>query len=190
MLGARRPVSPPRRGPGDSPATGSLPGSPGEESRALSTRLQRSCHLQSRQGQSRPQAGSVRRSPSTKTLCNALSPNGAIWVMRSLLVKVKDAPKEGGARCGMPPCTTWGKDRAPGHRSMAKVSHTSKEVHGRRGSRAWERLPKKKKPSSWQEGAWQAAGCVLHRAPRKPVWFSNEGYICFAKPQTTPPKSV
>lgn len=29
--------------------------------------------------------------------------------------------------------------------------------------------------------------CMLHPAPRKPMWFSNEYYICFAKPQTTPP---
>lgn len=90
----------------------------------------------------------------------------------------------------MLPCTVWGKDRAPGHRGMAKVSYTSKEVCERRGSRTWERVPKKKKRSSCQEGAWQAAGCALRRAPRKPVWFSNEGYICFAKPQTTLPKSV
>lgn len=132
----------------------------------------------------------MRRSPSTQSLCSLLSPDGATRVTRCLLAKVKDAPREGGARGGTPPRTAWGKGRAPGRRATAEGSPASKEARERRGRRAWERLPKKEKASGWQEGGGRAAGCALRRAPRKPVRFSNEGYIYFAKPQTTPPKSA
>lgn len=35
-----------------------------------------------------------------------------------------------------------------------------RELHGRRGNRAWERFPRKQKPGSWQEGTWQGLGTV------------------------------
>lgn len=96
-----------------------------------------------------------------------------------------------------PVCATpvRGRGRAPGSRQGSTDGGRREEgarpgtgVLGKRG-RVWVRLPEKE--TQQLAGALgEAPGAAARRAPRKPVRFSNEGYICFAKPQTNPPRSA
>lgn len=94
--------------------------------------------------------------------CDVLSPNGAIWVTRLWLVKVQDVPREGGACCGTPPGTAWGKDRAPGHGSMAKETYTSKEAKQSMGE-----TPQKEETHQLAGGSLASSGLCSAQSPSK-----------------------